>query len=159
MEEDAQLRELLRGIRQSTDNHQIAIRALMSMMEDRQRSISGYLQKSCESLAGIERDLSIIKEYLLTRLPGTDYGPDEAAVPTHETLHFAAIRLGLTRAQSEVAAMVSSGMLPPDIALARGCRLSTVNTLLNRANKKLGVARQADMVRKLILSAQGRAVT
>lgn len=59
--------------------------------------------------------------------------------------------LGLTPAESQVAVMLSEGMTAPDIAMTTGRQASTVNTLIQRTYRKLGIARQADLVR-LVLS-------
>ena len=59
--------------------------------------------------------------------------------------------LGLTAAESRVAVMLSEGMSAPDIATTTGRRASTVNTLIQRAYRKLGITRQAELAR-LVLS-------
>ena len=59
--------------------------------------------------------------------------------------------LGLTAAQSEVAVMLCEGMTAPDIATTTGRQASTVNTLIQRMYRKLGISRQAELVR-LVLS-------
>ena len=59
--------------------------------------------------------------------------------------------LGLTAAESQVAVMLAEGMSAPDIALTTGRRASTVNTLIQRAYRKLGISRQAELMR-LVLS-------
>ena len=51
--------------------------------------------------------------------------------------------LGLTAAESRIAVMLSEGMSAPDIATTTGRRASTVNTLIQRAYRKLGISRQA----------------
>ena len=43
--------------------------------------------------------------------------------------------------------MLSEGMTLPEIATATGRQRATVNTLIQRAYKKLGISRQADLVR------------
>ena len=53
--------------------------------------------------------------------------------------------LGLTAAESRVAVMLCEGMTAPDIATATGRQASTVNTLIQRAYRKLGIARQAEL--------------
>ena len=55
--------------------------------------------------------------------------------------------LGLTTAESQVAVMLSEGMAAPDIATTTGRRTSTVNTLIQRAYRKLGVSRQTELTR------------
>ena len=59
--------------------------------------------------------------------------------------------LGLTRAESEVAVLLAEGRGIRDIALAKGCQESTVRWFLKRMYRKLGISRQADLVR-LVLS-------
>ena len=59
--------------------------------------------------------------------------------------------LGLTAAESQVAVMMSEGMTAPDIAMTTGRQASTVNTLIQRAYRKLGISRQTELVR-LVLS-------
>ena len=58
--------------------------------------------------------------------------------------------LGLTASESEVAVMLSEGRTPHAIAEATGRRVGTVYILVKRAYRKLGVSRQADLVRKLL---------
>ena len=59
--------------------------------------------------------------------------------------------LGLTAAESHVAVLLCEGMTAPDIATRTGRRASTVNTLIQRTYRKLGIYRQSDLVR-LVLS-------
>ena len=59
--------------------------------------------------------------------------------------------LGLTAAESRVAVMLCEGMAAADIAMATGRQTSTVNTLIHRAYRKLGISRQAELAR-LVLS-------
>ena len=59
--------------------------------------------------------------------------------------------LGLSAAESQVAVMLCEGMNTPDIAMTTGRQPSTVNTLIQRAYRKLGITRQAELVR-LVLS-------
>lgn len=53
--------------------------------------------------------------------------------------------LGLTAAESRVVVMLCGGMTALDIATATGRQASTVNTLIQRAYRKLGIARQAEL--------------
>ena len=55
--------------------------------------------------------------------------------------------LGLTGAESEVAVLLAEGRGVRDITLAKGCQESTVRWFLKRVYKKLGISRQADLVR------------
>ena len=57
--------------------------------------------------------------------------------------------LGLTAAETEVAVMLSEGRTPRAIATLTGRRISTVYDLLKHTYRKLGVSRQADLVRLL----------
>ena len=59
--------------------------------------------------------------------------------------------LCLTKAESQVAVMLSEGMTARDIAMDTGRQTSTIYTLIKRAYRKLGISRQAELVR-LILS-------
>lgn len=59
--------------------------------------------------------------------------------------------LGLTAAESRVAVMLSEGMTAPDIATTTGRQPSTVNTLIQRTYRKLGISRQTELAR-LVLS-------
>ena len=59
--------------------------------------------------------------------------------------------LGLTAAESRVAVMLSEGMSAPDIAVTTGRQPSTVNTLIQRTYRKLGISRQTELAR-LVLS-------
>ncbi len=58
---------------------------------------------------------------------------------------------GLTRAEVEVAVALCGGMSPQEIADARQVRISTVRTLLQRAQDKLGAGNLRDLVRLLAL--------
>ena len=57
--------------------------------------------------------------------------------------------LGLTAAECEVAVMLSEGRTPRAIAALTGRRIGTVYNLVKLAYRKLGVSRQADLVRLL----------
>ena len=59
--------------------------------------------------------------------------------------------LGLTTAESQVAVLLSEGMTARDIATATNRQASTIYTLIKRAYRKLGISRQAELVR-LVLS-------
>ena len=56
---------------------------------------------------------------------------------------------GLTAAETEVAVMLSEGRTPQAIATLTGRRINTVYNLVRLAYRKLGVSRQADLVRLL----------
>lgn len=58
--------------------------------------------------------------------------------------------LGLTPAESQVTVMLCEGKTPGAIARLTGRRLGTVYILTKRAYRKLGVSRQADLVRVLL---------
>ena len=60
--------------------------------------------------------------------------------------------LGLTAAQSRVAALLSRGRTVRDIAVASGRQESTIRSHVKQIHRKLGVSRRADLVR-LVLSA------
>ena len=62
-----------------------------------------------------------------------------------------AATLGLTPAESRVAAMLAEGRTVRDMAVATDRKESTVRWLLNRVYDKQGISRQADLVR-LVLS-------
>ena len=62
--------------------------------------------------------------------------------------------LGLTAAQSEVAVMLAQGRTPKEIAVAAERRENTGYRLLKQIYGKVGVSRQADLVR-LVLSLAG----
>jgi DNA-binding CsgD family transcriptional regulator len=58
-----------------------------------------------------------------------------------------AIRLfGLTQAEAEVAAALVTGLGPKEIAIAREVQVSTIRTLLLRAQNKIGVGSLRDLV-------------
>lgn len=64
-----------------------------------------------------------------------------------EALERLGIRLfGLTPAEAGAAAALCAGMSPKEIAEARGVRVSTVRTLLQRAQDKVGVCNLRDLV-------------
>ena len=58
--------------------------------------------------------------------------------------------LGLTAAESEVAVMLSLGRRVRDIAVTTGRKPGTVHDLIKRANKRLGISRQVDLVRRVL---------
>ena len=58
--------------------------------------------------------------------------------------------LGLTAAESEVAVMLSLGRRVRDIAMTTGRKPGTVHDLIKRANKRLGISRQVDLVRRVL---------
>ena len=66
--------------------------------------------------------------------------------------------LGLSAAESQVAVMLSEGLTPPEIATATGRQTATVNTLMQRAYRKLGVSRQVDLVRLTLMMADAPAL-
>ena len=72
--------------------------------------------------------------------PGSHAGLDKGVV---------AEALGLTAAETEVAVMLSEGRTPRAIAALTGRRPGTVYNLVKLAYRKLGVSRQADLVRLL----------
>jgi DNA-binding CsgD family transcriptional regulator len=57
---------------------------------------------------------------------------------------------GLSKAEARVAAGVAEGRRLPEIAQASDVRMPTVRTQLRAALRKLGVARQADLVRVVL---------
>ena len=59
--------------------------------------------------------------------------------------------LDLTTAESQVAVLLSEGMTARDIAMTTNRQASTIYTLIKRAYRRLGISRQAELVR-LILS-------
>ena len=58
--------------------------------------------------------------------------------------------LGLTRAESEVAVMLSEGRTVREIARVTDRAPSTVHDLIKRANKRQGISRQVDLVRLVL---------
>ena len=58
--------------------------------------------------------------------------------------------LGLTAAESEMAVMLSLGRGVRDIAETTGRKSGTVHDLIKRANKRLGISRQVDLVRLVL---------
>ena len=69
--------------------------------------------------------------------------------------HAVASALGLTAAESRIAAALASGSRVRDIALATGNEKSTIRWHINRIFRKHGLSRQADLVR-LVLSSLGQ---
>ena len=57
---------------------------------------------------------------------------------------------GLTTAESEVAVMLSLGRSVRDIAVTTGRKPGTVHDLIKRANKRLGISRQVELVRLVL---------
>ena len=62
--------------------------------------------------------------------------------------------LGLTRAESEVAVMLSEGRSVRDIAAVTDRKPGTVHDLIKRANKRQGISRQVDLVRLVLQLAE-----
>ena len=58
--------------------------------------------------------------------------------------------LGLTPAETEVAVMLAEGRTTSEIARATARQVSTVYMLIRRAYRKLGISRQADLVRLVL---------
>ena len=65
--------------------------------------------------------------------------------------HRAILLFGLTKAEAQVAAALCDGASPEAIAEARQVRISTIRTLLQRAQHKLGATNLRDLVRLLML--------
>ena len=63
-------------------------------------------------------------------------------------------RLGLTRAEAEVALALAEGMTPAEIAEARGVSLHTVKNQIKAMASKCGVRRQVELV-TLVIRARG----
>ena len=95
------------------------------------------------------------------RLPQMAFGPPDVATlvlvvdaanrPRVDAGRLAGI-LGLTAAESRVAALLARGRTVRDIAVASGRQESTIRSHLKQIHRKLGVSRRADLVR-LVLSA------
>ena len=62
--------------------------------------------------------------------------------------------LGLTEAQSVVAAELAAGNSVRDIAVATRRRESSVRSLVKQMHARLGISRQADLVRLVLSTAQ-----
>ena len=58
--------------------------------------------------------------------------------------------LRLTAAESQVAVMLCEGMSASDIATTTGRQVNTVNTLIQRAYRKLGISRQAELMQLVL---------
>ena len=58
--------------------------------------------------------------------------------------------LGLTRAESEVAVMLSEGRSVREIAAATDRKAVAVHDLIKRVNKRQGISRQVDLVRLVL---------
>lgn len=71
----------------------------------------------------------------------TDPAQRETAVGT------ALVQAGLTRGESRVASLVGAGLTPAEAAARLGIAEETARTVLKRVYAKLGIARQADLVR------------
>lgn len=95
------------------------------------------LPRSLADLAGSPHGL-----VLLTLRPLGGRGTDE--------VHRLGMRvLGFTAAEAEVAAALASGMSPGQIAEARNTRISTIRTLLARAQDKAGARNLHNLIRVL----------
>ena len=65
----------------------------------------------------------------------------------------AAAALGLTRAEGQVAAALAGGASVSDIAARTHRAVSTVRWTIKRIHAKLGISRQAELVRMVLLTA------
>lgn len=93
-------------------------------------------------LDAIQKDLDAIK----TRLGGVP--PLDAKV--------VAKLLRLTPAQSRVAVALAEGKTPCAIAEATGCTVGTVRYQLKQIYTKVGISRQVQLVRAVLLGCEGR---
>ena len=66
--------------------------------------------------------------------------------------------LGLTAAESQVAVMLTEGMTAAEIAMVTSRKPSTVNTLVQRTYRKLGISRQTELVRLVLWLADSSTV-
>ncbi|MDD9999669.1 MAG: helix-turn-helix transcriptional regulator [Candidatus Tectomicrobia bacterium] len=87
-------------------------------------------------LTGVENDLAAIKSLLSTRL--------------HIDPAFVAERLNLTPRESQVAVALAKGLTVRGIAETAGRKEGTIRHHIKSANRKLGISRQADLIRLLL---------
>ena len=124
-------------------------------MENRHRDLIDCLENACSVIVQIQHALATVRECLAAAARGEACSAGSGApIMSRDDVRYTTMRLGLTRAESEVAAMMVEGMTPAEIAEARGCSAGTVKTLGHRAYRHLGVHRQADLVR-LVMSLGG----
>ena len=117
-------------------------------MKNHHRDLVDCLENACSVLVQVQHALATVRECLAAATRGEACSAGSGApVMSRDDVRYAVMRLGLTRAESEVAAMMVEGMTPAQIAEARGCTAGTVKTLGHRAYRHLGVHRQADLVR------------
>lgn len=78
----------------------------------------------------------------------------DPASKTHIPPSILSATLGLTDAESRVAAAMAAGSTVSDIAAATRRKESSVRWLVNQIHTKLGISRQADLVRMALSAAQ-----
>ena len=88
-------------------------------------------------------------------VPLPDYGARRVAVlvllvepgqPAHINPDLVATTLGLTRAESQIAVALAQGQSTREIARTTGRQVSSIHWHLKRIYRKLGIARQAELV-------------
>ena len=113
-------------------------------------------------LKSMESDLAMIKEYLVTREQSSENKDDDEDDPGGgETAEFprrlridpqfVAESLNLTPKESLVAVALAKGSSVRDIAAAMGRKEGTTRSLLKKINRKLGISRQTQLVRMVLL--------
>ena len=116
-------------------------------------------------LDSIEAGLHTIKEFLVAKIRQEDGEPGAGAPSSEEVASrsrlpldppFVAHRLRLTPRESEVSVMLVEGRSVQEIAAALGCKVSTVRTFLKNTKRKLGVSRQSQLVRAVLLAVYGQ---
>ena len=125
------------------------------------------LKRTREDLCGLdarlesmESDLATIKEHLVARMRSSE-NEDENDLKEGETAkcscqlridpQFVAKSLNLTPKQSLVAVALAEGSSVRDIAVATGREESTIRWFVKEINYKLGISRQTQLVRMVLL--------
>lgn len=131
----------------------VTISVRMRAIEKGQKKIGDDIAKVGMKLDRMESDLAIIKEHLVTRMRADDAEDEEEDDSEDGTIcpRFVAKGLNLTLAQSRVAAALAEGLTVPEIALAIGCKSSTIRWNLRKINRRLKISRQHQLVRLVLL--------
>ena len=138
----------------------VTLAGLSQHLEDFEVGLTLRLDSLEARLASMETNLAFIKEQLLTMARIAESNTDVDAPVKEEPARpggsridprLVATRLGLTRAQSEVAALLAEGHSVRSIAAKVRCRLPTVRWHLKEINRKLNIQRQSQLVRLVLL--------
>ena len=154
--------EELGGLKRSLADLKVTARIRIGALQKGLRGIRDDLGGLDARLRSMESDLTTIKEHLVTRMQSSESKDDDEDGPGGgETAErscrlridpqFVAESLNLTPKESLVAVALARGSSVRDIAAAMGRKEGTIRSLLKKINRKLGISRQAQLVRMILL--------